>query len=100
MVSCLFFTKEREKFNQMVNKCQKEISELQTQLQDENSRSTTYKMERDAKESEIEQLRQKMLLLNSETASLSSGAENDNDESFLGNLKFGIDFKNSVRTKL
>lgn len=75
-------TQEKEKFNQMACKWQKDLSELQAQLQEEYHRSTTFKMERDSKESEIEQLQQKILQLNSETASLSSGADNDNEDSF------------------
>ena len=68
----------------MVNKYSKELSELQAQLQEESHRSTALKMERDSKDSEIEQLQQKVALLKSETASLSSGPENDNEDNFLG----------------
>ncbi|GAB6028972.1 hypothetical protein CHUAL_004766 [Chamberlinius hualienensis] len=76
-------TLEREKFNQMLNKYQKEASEWQAQLQEECHRGTKYKMELDSKECEIEQLQQKVLQWKCESMSVGSGTDNDNDDSFL-----------------
>lgn len=63
----------------MVNKHQKEIQELQAQLMEENSAKIRLQMELDSKDSEIEQMQQKLTIFGSETASLSS-ADNENDE--------------------
>ncbi|XP_065210146.1 rho-associated protein kinase 1 isoform X2 [Planococcus citri] len=75
----LELTQERDKYNQMVNKHQKEIQELQSQLMEENSSKIRLQMELDSKDSEIEQMQQKLTIFGSETASLSS-ADNENDE--------------------
>lgn len=50
-------TTEREKFNQMVARFQKELSEMQSILYDENQAKVKLQMECDAKDSEIEQTR-------------------------------------------
>lgn len=63
----------------MVIKCQKESQDLQAQLVEENAAKLRLQMELDSKDSEIEQLQQKVALFYSETASLSS-ADNENDE--------------------
>ncbi|RWS16484.1 rho-associated protein kinase 2-like isoform X1 [Dinothrombium tinctorium] len=54
-------TTEREKYNQMVARFQKELSEMQSLLYDENQAKVKLKMELDSKDSEIEQLRQQQL---------------------------------------
>ncbi|KAK7574295.1 hypothetical protein V9T40_011486 [Parthenolecanium corni] len=72
-------TQERDKYNQMVIKFQKESQDLQAQLVEENAAKLRLQMELDSKDSEIEQLQQKVALFYSETASLSS-ADNENDE--------------------
>ncbi|XP_069978954.1 rho-associated protein kinase 1-like isoform X1 [Penaeus vannamei] len=73
-------TMERDKFSQMVSKHQKEIQDLQALLYEESQAKVRLQMEADAKDSEIESLTCKLANVNSETASLSSGADNDLDE--------------------
>lgn len=72
-------TQEREKYGQEVAKWQKEVQELQSQVVEENTQKLRLQMELDSKDSEIEQLQGKLATLGSETASLSS-ADNDNDD--------------------
>ena len=67
----------------MAAKFQKEIQELQSQVIDESQMKVRLQMEVDSKDSEIEQLQSRLALLSSETASLSSGgAENENDDGY------------------
>lgn len=73
-------TQEREKYNQMCAKLQKDILDSQSEAQQQ---TVKMQMELDSKDSEIEALLRKVGQLNSETASLSSGAENDNEEGFM-----------------
>lgn len=73
-------TQEREKYSQMVARWQKEQQEFQAQAQEDNMARLRLQMELDSKESEIEQLQIKLLSLNSETASLSSGGAENDDE--------------------
>jgi len=54
--------KEREKYNQMVARFQKELSEMQAILYDECQLKVKLQMELDSKDAEIEQLRQKLVL--------------------------------------
>lgn len=72
---------------------QKEVQELQSQVVEENTSKLRLQMELDSKDSEIEQLQTKLATLGSETASLSS-ADNDNDELYsqgkLVNLLFEL----------
>ncbi|XP_042225183.1 rho-associated protein kinase 2-like isoform X3 [Homarus americanus] len=73
-------TMERDKFSQMVSKYQKEVQDLQALLYEESQAKVRLQMEADSKDSEIESLTCKLANINSETASLSSGADNDIDE--------------------
>jgi Rho-associated protein kinase 2 len=73
-------TQEREKYGQMAAKWQKEQQELQALAQEDNLARLRLQMELDSKDSEIEQLQVKLLSLNSETASLSSGGAENDDE--------------------
>jgi multidrug resistance efflux pump len=70
----------------MMDKFQHELSEAQVNLADESQRANRVQMELDAKDSEIEQLQQKLALLNSDTMSVSSGGMGDvnGDEMFMG----------------
>ena len=61
-------------------KHQKEVQDLQALLYEENQARVRLQMEVDSKDSEIESLHRTIANLNSETASLSSGADNDIDE--------------------
>ncbi|CAL4106563.1 unnamed protein product, partial [Meganyctiphanes norvegica] len=73
-------TMERDKFSQTVSKYQKDLQDIQALLYEESQAKVRYQMEADSKDSEIEQLRAKLANVNSETASLSSGTENDIEE--------------------
>ncbi|KAK4317608.1 hypothetical protein Pmani_011315 [Petrolisthes manimaculis] len=73
-------TMERDKFSQVVSKHQKEIQDLQILVYEESQTRVRLQMEVDAKDSEIEALHRTIANFNSETASLSSGADNDIDE--------------------
>lgn len=61
-------------------KHQKEVQDLQALVYEESQARVRLQMEVDAKDSEIESLHRTIANLNSETASLSSGADNDIDE--------------------
>lgn len=61
-------TQEKEKFNQMTLKWQKDLQELQAAINEENQVKLKLQMELDSKESEIEALNRKLC----ETASVSS----------------------------
>lgn len=78
LLTCRELLQEREKYNQMVARYQKELSEVQALLYDESQARLKLQMERDSKDSEIEQLQQKLALLHSDTASVNSGG-NDTD---------------------
>lgn len=69
----VFLLQEREKYNQMVARFQKELSEVQALLYDESQARLKLQMERDSKDSEIEQLQQKLSLLHCDTVSINSG---------------------------
>ncbi|XP_015914615.1 rho-associated protein kinase 2 [Parasteatoda tepidariorum] len=71
---------EKEKYNQTVARLQKEMSELQSFLYDESQTKLKLQMELDSKDSEIEQLQQKLVFLNSETDSVNSGPDTDLDD--------------------
>ncbi|XP_071545699.1 rho-associated protein kinase 1 isoform X1 [Panulirus ornatus] len=73
-------TMERDKYNQMMTKYQKDVQDLQAMLYEESQAKVRLQMEADSKDSEIESLTCKLANLNSETASVSSGADNDIDE--------------------
>lgn len=75
-------TVEKEKYNQMVARFQKEHSEMQALLYDESQAKLKLQMELDSKDSEIEQLQQKLIHVNSETASVNSGPDNEIDDGF------------------
>ncbi|XP_037748697.1 rho-associated protein kinase 1 isoform X2 [Chelonia mydas] len=57
----LELNQEKEKFNQMVVKYQKELNEMQAQLAEESTYRNELQMQLDSKESDIEQLRSKIL---------------------------------------
>lgn len=66
------------------------MQDLQALLYEENQTRVRFQMEVDSKDSEIESLHRTIANLNSETASLSSGADNDIDE--LGQLLKSVVF--------
>ncbi|XP_032039214.1 rho-associated protein kinase 1 isoform X2 [Aythya fuligula] len=57
----LELNQEKEKFNQMVVKYQRELNEMQAQLAEESTYRNELQMQLDSKESDIEQLRRKIL---------------------------------------
>ncbi|RUS78321.1 hypothetical protein EGW08_013925, partial [Elysia chlorotica] len=66
-------TMEREKYNKMVEKMQRDVLEAQQSVYEESQARQRLQMEMDAKDSELEQLRQKLAFTNSDTASVNSG---------------------------
>lgn len=70
-------TMEREKYNKMVEKMQRDVAEAQQNVFEENQARQRLQMEMDAKDSEIEQLRQKLAYVNMEGASICSGSIED-----------------------
>ncbi|XP_023777039.1 rho-associated protein kinase 1 isoform X1 [Cyanistes caeruleus] len=57
----LELNQEKEKFNQIVVKYQKELNEMQAQLAEESTYRNELQMQLDSKESDIEQLRRKIM---------------------------------------
>merc|ERR1719420_1620331 len=72
-------TTEKEKFNQMVAKYQKDLQDLQATLYEESQSRLKMSMELDAKESELETIQLKLAHINLDTASLSSGTGDFNE---------------------
>ncbi|XP_060731357.1 rho-associated protein kinase 1 isoform X2 [Tachysurus vachellii] len=70
----LELNQEKEKFNHMAIKYQKELSEMQAQLVEESTYRNELQMQLDSKESDIEQLREKLndLQLRMENTSVTS----------------------------
>lgn len=67
------FSVEKDKFNQMVAKYQKDLQDVQATLYEESQSRLKMSMELDTKESELETLQMKLAHVNLDTASLSSG---------------------------
>uniref|UniRef100_F7G2Y1 Rho-associated protein kinase 1 n=1 Tax=Monodelphis domestica TaxID=13616 RepID=F7G2Y1_MONDO len=78
----LELNQEREKFNQMVVKHQKELNEMQAQLVEECTHRNELQMQLASKESDIEQLRAKLLDLSDSTSVTSFPSADETD----GNL--------------
>ena len=91
----LELTQEKDKYSQMVEKFQRDMSDLQASLYEENQQRIRFKMELDAKDSEIEQLRQKVSLQNSDTVSVHSAGDQDTENDNLG--KFVTDTRRIVK---
>jgi len=72
-------TTEKEKFNQMVAKYQKDLQDLQATLYEESQSRLKMSMELDTKESELETIQLKLAHINLDTASLSSGTGDFNE---------------------
>ena len=81
-VPFLFVIQERGKFNSMVDKHSRELSDLKASLTEESDARTRLQLELDARESEIEQLKQKLVA--SDTVSISSGNDLDTDLDAVG----------------
>ncbi|CAL1536686.1 unnamed protein product [Lymnaea stagnalis] len=74
-------TMEREKYNKMVEKMQRDVLEAQQSVYEESQARQRLQMEIDAKDSEMEQLRQKLAFNNSDTVSVNSGNIGNMDDS-------------------
>ncbi len=72
-------TMEKEKFNEMCAKYQKDLQDLQATLYEESQSKLKLSMELDTKESELESLQNKLSQANLDTASLSSLGMGDHD---------------------
>ncbi|XP_012683372.2 rho-associated protein kinase 1 [Clupea harengus] len=77
----LELNQEKEKFNHMAIKYQKELSELQVQLAEESAYRTELQMQLDSKESDIEQLRERLndLQLRMDNSSVTSLQTDETD---------------------
>ena len=83
-------TTERDKYNQMVAKFQKDLSELQALLHDEGQIKLKLKMEVDSKDSELEQLRQQLNMhesISTSELSLLNAMDNTNSIEDVENLR-------------
>lgn len=72
---------EKEKYNKMVEKHGRDLSETQAALYDEGQQKARLQMELDSKDSEIEQLRQKLAYINIDTASLNNSSVEETGDS-------------------
>ena len=72
---------EKEKYNKMVEKHGRDLSETQAALYEEGQQKARFQMELDAKDSDIEQLRQKLACVNIDTASLNNSSLEDSESS-------------------
>ncbi|CAG5126387.1 unnamed protein product, partial [Candidula unifasciata] len=70
-------TMEREKYNKMIEKMQRDVLEAQQSVYEESQARQRLQMEIDAKDSEMEQLRQKLSLSTSDSMSIYSGNNED-----------------------
>jgi septal ring factor EnvC (AmiA/AmiB activator) len=68
---------EREKYNKMVEKMQRDIMEANQNVTEEATQRQRLQMELDSKDSEIEQLRQKLSMFNTDSASVNSSSLED-----------------------
>ncbi|XP_076149608.1 rho-associated protein kinase 1 isoform X1 [Alosa pseudoharengus] len=77
----LELNQEKEKFNHMAIKYQKELSEMQAQLAEESTYRTELQMQLDSKESDIEQLRERLndLQLRMDNSSVTSLQTDETD---------------------
>ena len=70
--------------NQLSAQVQQQQSDLQALLNEETQRVKSLQLELDAKESEIEHLKQKMALGAADSSSIHSGNDMDLDDTLLG----------------
>uniref|UniRef100_A0A667ZN85 non-specific serine/threonine protein kinase n=1 Tax=Myripristis murdjan TaxID=586833 RepID=A0A667ZN85_9TELE len=82
----LELNQEKEKFNHMAIKYQKELSEMQAQLSEESTYRNELQMQLDSKESDIEQLREKLndLQLRMDNSSVTSLQTDETDSNIAG----------------
>ena len=85
---------EREKFNRMVEKTTREYNELNANLLEESNKNTRLQLELDSKESDIEQLRQRLVA--NDTLSISSGNDLDSHDEITGTSQWFHRFSSPV----
>uniref|UniRef100_A0A8B9Z1V2 Rho-associated protein kinase n=1 Tax=Buteo japonicus TaxID=224669 RepID=A0A8B9Z1V2_9AVES len=90
----LELNQEKEKFNQMVVKYQKEVNEMQAQLAEESTYRNELQMQLDSKESDIEQLRRKILDLQQgmDSTSVASLQPDETDGNLSGKRKAYLNY--------
>ena len=92
----MHLSQEKDKYNQMVLKFQREMTELQAALYEEGQNRTRLQMELDAKDSENEQLQARMALQNSDTASVNSSGHEMEEDGVLGIKNIYYDTKKNI----
>lgn len=92
-------TQEREAHNLSEIQLRNEIQDQQQILMAEEQQKNKLQMELDSKDSEIEQLRQKLAMLSAETASTSSGADVDNPDGEESRLEGWLSVPNKQNIK-
>ena len=76
--------KEKNKYNEMSAKFQRDLTEAQATVFEEVQRATRAQMELDSKEAENEQLMQRLALQTSDTASVNSSNNEIDDDPLAG----------------
>lgn len=90
-------TREKEKFDQQVVKLQRDLQEIQQQLLEEQQTNRRFAMEVDSKDVEIEQLKEKIAALTSETASQSSADAEDGETEQTLEGWLSVPFKQNIK---
>ncbi|KAL0849508.1 hypothetical protein ABMA28_013785 [Loxostege sticticalis] len=90
-------TREKEKFDQHISKLQRDLQDSQQQLVEEQQTRLRLAMEVDSKDAEIEQLKEKLAALTSETASQSSADAEDGETEQTLEGWLSVPFKQNIR---
>ncbi|VVC88965.1 unnamed protein product [Leptidea sinapis] len=90
-------TREKEKSDQHISKLQRDLQESQQQLLEEQQTRLRLAMEVDSKDAEIEQLKEKLAALTSETASQSSADAEDGETEQTLEGWLSVPFKQNIR---
>ncbi|GBP05935.1 Rho-associated protein kinase 2 [Eumeta japonica] len=90
-------TREKEKFDQLISKLQRDLQDSQQQLVEEQQTRLRLAMEVDGKDAEIEQLKEKLAALTSETASQSSADAEDGETEQTLEGWLSVPFKQNIR---
>ncbi|XP_061376899.1 rho-associated protein kinase 2 [Danaus plexippus] len=90
-------TREKEKFDQHICKLHRDLQEAQQQILEEQQTKLRLAMEVDSKDAEIEQLKEKLAALTSETASQSSADAEDGDTEQTLEGWLSVPFKQNIR---
>ncbi|XP_072937034.1 rho-associated protein kinase 2 [Epargyreus clarus] len=90
-------TREKEKSDQHIAKLQRDLQDSQQQLLEEQQARLRLAMEVDSKDAEIEQLKEKLAALTSETASQSSADAEDGETEQTLEGWLSVPFKQNIR---